>query len=526
MSASAYSPPPPTAPPPADGPQNPAGPTGPVDPPAHPPEPAGRRARRGRRGPRSLTTKLTVFVVALVVALVAVIGTATYFALQSFLDQRLEQQLGSTASQNAGYVPSCLDRATIVNGKYKCPFGPQTQEEWLGAFLPNGDWVTLSDDADLRPLNIEPQIRNAFLDNPGQRMTIELDGQTLRVAAAPARNGALLVITGLSTGEIDRTLARLVLLEVIIGSACVVMALLVTTAGVRFSLRRLRRVTVTAQEVATELSPEGAGLDRRVPDDEPETEVGQLATSFNTMLAAVETQFAARVESEQRMRQFLADASHELRTPLTSIRGFAELARMQRAIGDNSDDNLDRIEFEGTRMSRLVEDLLLLARGDGNNDDRPLERQLVEVANLIDDAVAGSRAAFPQREIRVEDVAPDAYVVGDPDQLLRVVRNLVTNAAVHTAPERPITVAVDADDLGVAIRVVDGGPGLPPEDAAHVFERFWRADKARTRARGGSGLGMSIVASIVRRHGGNVRFDSSVEHGSTVTVWLPGVQPG
>jgi two-component system OmpR family sensor kinase len=109
--------------------------------------------------------------------------------------------------------------------------------------------------------------------------------------------------------------------------------------------------------------------------------------------------------------------------------------------------------------------------------------------------------------------------------LVRVVRNLVTNAAVHTRPERPIRVASHADDSGVTIQVADGGPGLPPDEAAHVFERFWRADKARTRARGGSGLGLSIVASIVRSHGGTVRFDSTVEGGSTVTVWLPGAQP-
>ena len=144
-----------------------------------------------------------------------------------------------------------------------------------------------------------------------------------------------------------------------------------TLFGVRLSLSGLRAVTTTAQDVASELSPEGAGLDRRVTDADDTTEVGQLATSFNTMLAAVETQFAARLESERRMRQFLADASHELRTPLTSIRGYAELARMQRAVGDAADgDNIDRIESEGTRMSRLVEDLLTLARGDTDGSSR------------------------------------------------------------------------------------------------------------------------------------------------------------
>jgi two-component system OmpR family sensor kinase len=253
------------------------------------------------------------------------------------------------------------------------------------------------------------------------------------------------------------------------------------------------------------------------------TEVGQLAESMNTLLAAVETQFGARLESEQRMRQFLADASHELRTPLTSIRGYAELARMQRAATGDSQtenaDNLDRIESEGTRMSRLVDDLLLLARGDADEATLP-HQELLDLADILDDAVDGSRAAFPERTISLTVGAVPA-VVGDRDQLVRVVRNLVTNAAVHTARGRPISVTASTDAGGAVITVVDGGPGLAADQAARVFERFWRADKARTRARGGSGLGMSIVATIVRAHGGTVRFDSSVETGSTVTVWLP-----
>ena len=179
---------------------------------------------------------------------------------------------------------------------------------------------------------------------------------------------------------------------------------------------------------------------------------------MNTLLSAVETQFAARLESEARLRQFLADASHELRTPLTSIRGYAELARMQRAAGEMHDDNLSRIESEGTRMSRLVEDLLMLARGDRSGE--PVN-ELIDVAELVDDAVAGTRAAFPERQIDVES-APGLHAVGDRDQLLRAVRNLMTNAAVHTAPERPIRATSALQDDSVVIQVIDGGPGLPP----------------------------------------------------------------
>jgi two-component system OmpR family sensor kinase len=257
------------------------------------------------------------------------------------------------------------------------------------------------------------------------------------------------------------------------------------------------------------------------------TEVGQLAESMNTLLAAVETQFAARLASEQRLRQFLADASHELRTPLTSIRGYAELARMQKAAGDEQHDNLGRIEAEGTRMSRLVEDLLLLARGDADPASQAANYEPIAVAELLDDVVSNARAGFAQRQIHLQ-VGDAPTVVGDRDQLLRAISNLVTNAAVHTAEDRPIAVRAfvdpDAPD-GTTIQVIDGGPGLPAEQAARVFERFWRADKARSRARGGTGLGMSIVAAIVRSHGGTVRFDSDVDRGSTVTVWLPSQPP-
>jgi two-component system OmpR family sensor kinase len=224
------------------------------------------------------------------------------------------------------------------------------------------------------------------------------------------------------------------------------------------------------------------------------------------------------------MRQFLADASHELRTPLTSIRGYAELARMKRAADGVETaagaDDLDRIESEGTRMSRLVDDLLLLARGDADGVAHLPERVPVDLADVLDDAVSGSRAAFPDRPIHV-DIAELPAVLGDRDQLLRVVRNLITNAAVHTAAGRPILVRSFPEAYGVTVTVADGGPGLPPDQAAHVFERFWRADKARTRARGGTGLGLSIVSAVVAAHGGSVRFDSDVERGSTVTVWLP-----
>jgi two-component system OmpR family sensor kinase len=469
--------------------------------------------RRSRLWLRSLTSRLVVGVVALVVLIVAAIGSATYYFLRSYLLNRLDQQVISAAQQNAQFFDRCL----YAFGR--CPPGsPPVVHEWIKILnVPGGARYTFSG-PNISSLSLSPDAQNALQQDPSQMLTLYSNGQKLRVAGEG--QAGVVVVTGLSTNEVDTTLARLVFLEVLIGGVAVLIALGATSWGVRRSLRNLYQVTGTAQEVAAELSPTGTGLDRRVPVTEEGTEVGQLAESMNTLLAAVETQFAARLESEHRLRQFLADASHELRTPLTSIRGYAELARMQRAAGDSQHDNLDRIESEGTRMSRLVDDLLLLARGDAEEPDRADAHEPVDLADLLDDAVSGSRAAFPERPIYL-DISAVPVVLGDRDQLLRVVRNLITNAAVHTEAGRPIHVRGFTDAGGAVITVADGGPGLPPEQAAHVFERFWRADKARTRARGGSGLGLSIVAAIVRAHAGSVRFDSTVEGGSTVTVWLP-----
>ena len=492
-----------------------------------------RRTPLQRLTHRSLTSRLVVGVVTLVVVLVTITGGGTYYALRYFLEQRLDDQVQSTVGggglselfgvvpiSDSGVAPTPVWAVALNTEGQRLTF-PNTAAQWIHKLRLSAT------DADRFTTAALKAGRSAA--TPVVSITT-VDGTSLRatarqVTATNQRNNQqvpAIAVVGLSTGEERRILTRLLALEFIIGGAAIALALFMTLAGVRFSLRGLRRVTTTAQDVAAELSPSGAALQRRVPVTEKGTEVAQLTESFNTLLMSAETQFAARIESEERMRQFLADASHELRTPLTSIRGYAELARMQRAVGQADGDNLDRIESEGTRMSRLVEDLLLLARGDGAGNQP--ERVPIVVAALVEDAVDGVRAAFPERPIELDRLEP-GEVIGDPDQLLRVVRNLIINAVVHTAPGPPVRVRALQDGPGLTIQVTDAGPGLPPEDAAHVFERFWRADKARTRARGGSGLGLSIVATIVQAHGGSVRFDSTVEHGSTVTVWLPAALP-
>jgi two-component system OmpR family sensor kinase len=256
--------------------------------------------------------------------------------------------------------------------------------------------------------------------------------------------------------------------------------------------------------------------------------VGSLSQSFNTMVARIESSFAAQAQSEaqaraseERMRRFVGDASHELRTPLTSIRGFAELYR-QGAQPDRPDVDraMSRVESEAARMGLLVEDLLLLARLD---QQRPLEHKPVDLLELAGDAVQDARAVDPSRSVSLEAVAagPAPLVAGDAARLRQVFGNLVTNALTHTPAGTPVVVRVSTTDDLATVEVIDTGSGIPVQERGRVFERFFRADTSRTRASGGSGLGLSIVAALVAAHHGTVTVDDTPGGGATFRVQLP-----
>ena len=483
--------------------------------------------RRWHALPQSLTGRLVLGAVVLTIALVLGIGSVTYFALRRNLYSRLDQQLAADAGpQHADFyfAPRFVYRGERPTG---------AGAVWAIAFDAQGNTVEPNPGL-AAVLSVTPPDRQRLAQRVGSGPTsvTTTDGQRLRVQVVQAGvihtesgSAPAIVAIGLSSGDAARTLHRLLDLEILVSLSIGIAALIATFFAVRLSLRRLQRVTRLAWEVAGDASPEAGQLSKRVPtaDMDLHTEVGQLAYSVNALLSAVETQVIERSNSERRMREFLLDASHELRTPLTSIRGYAELARLHRrgGPGDQSDapltENLDRIEAEGIRMSRLVDDLLSLAR---NDDGAPLNLQLIEIDELLHHVTSNARAAFPDRSIEL-NAGPGLVVAGDPDQLTRVFTNLVANASLHTRPGGPIRIDAYPQTDIVAVAVTDSGPGLPPEDAARVFDRFWRADKSRTRARGGTGLGMSIVASVVKRHNGTVRFESAVQWGTRVTVALP-----
>ncbi|MDO9377247.1 MAG: HAMP domain-containing sensor histidine kinase [Nocardioidaceae bacterium] len=344
-------------------------------------------------------------------------------------------------------------------------------------------------------------------------------GTQWRVVVRPLDNGDS-VVTALDLDDVDETVSRLALIET--GVAGLV-AVLLGGAGylvVRSSLRPLVEVEHTAEAIAA------GDLSARVPDLDPRTEVGGLSVAINQMLVRIEDAVRSREEaadsardSEQRMRRFVADASHELRTPLTSIRGFADLyAQGGSPDRDTTDRFMGRIQSESARMGLLVEDLLVLARMD---QDRPLDLGPVDLVPLAEEVVQDARLTEPDRPVVRVAGSSRVVVTGDADRLRQVLTNLVRNALVHTPPGTPVSVSVQVDDGEGVLVVRDKGPGMSAEDAAKVFERFYRAERSRSRVVGGSGLGLSIVSALVDAHGGSVDLRTAPGEGATFTVRLP-----
>ena len=338
------------------------------------------------------------------------------------------------------------------------------------------------------------------------------DGQPdIRALAQMLPTGLGSVIVADSLEKVDKTLSQLRFLFLILGIIALTAIGLAARWIIALGLRPLEAVEDTAEAIAA------GDLSARLPAAKPDTEVGRLTTSLNTMLSRIEESFTARVASENKLRRFAADASHELRTPLTAIRGFAELHRQGAVVGqEKTSELISRIEKESVRMSTLVEDLLLLARLD---QARELAKDPVDLNTLIADAVASAKAAGPEHPIEVNLDESEIFVLGDSQRIHQVIANLLANARTHTPVGTKIIITAGVGVNETTISVTDNGPGLSQSDQERIFERFYRADPSRVRNSGeGSGLGLSIVDAVMKAHGGYVSVKSNLGEGATFTL--------
>ena len=510
----------------------------------------------------SLRTKLVTALLALVAIALAVMGFVGIAVFGGYLQSQVDAQLRGLDAQVQSDPNAFTGRGHqlvfLMNNSVVEVLAPDGQ-----AVSGIGNWQNLTG-------NSGPAIPTSHsgttTGNSSQPFTVPAlsGGHDWRVITQPVQystdgitmqSGTLVV--GLSLGNLDQTMAYLTKLDVVVSVVILFVLAVVGFAVVQANLRPLVDIEETAGEIAD------GHLNRRVPERDPRTEIGSLGRSLNIMLSQIETAFHAREQSEaaahqseERMRRFVGDASHELRTPLTAIRGFAEYYRQRGGLvahwdneeeaasageagtgtlttgGGLTPDDLDRImqrvEKEAARMGLLVEDLLLLARLD---QQRPLARQPIDLLSLAADAVHDARLLAPDRTIDLS-VQPGAafLVIGDDPRLRQVIGNLISNALTHTPDGSPIEVSIGSGTLdprmpdsapAVTLDVTDHGPGMTPEQAHRVFERFYRADQARTRTTGGSGLGLAIVRALVAAHGGVASVRTAPGRGATFRIALP-----
>jgi two-component system, OmpR family, sensor kinase len=528
----------------------------------------------------SLRARLLVTLVALLAAVCAGIGVATEFALQRFLTNQLDDQLVEAGRRSVAifefgpprppeFRPPHPPRPPEMPGMPGMPempgpppgppppdppeppdFAPRrviTHESpgsgpdflnapgqallQVGAVLtrdaaPNAGVITA--DGSRATISEKAADQLAAVRPGGRPVTVQLDGLgRYRVVALHARGPeAPIVVTGLPTSDVDDALLWVLAMFCVVAAVVLIAAAAAGILIIRRQLEPLSRVSAAARDVADlELDRGEVLLPTAIAKVDPaaaHTEVGQLASALNRMLDRIAAALSARYASETRVRQFVADASHELRTPLAAIRGYTELAQRKRAqLPDDVAHAMSRVESETDRMTRLVEDMLLLARLDTG---RPLEREAVDLSRLVVDTVSDAHIAGPEHRWSLDLPDEPVLVAGDEARLHQVLANLLANARTHTPPGTSVTVSLavahrPGADRAV-LRVSDDGPGIPEWLQPEVFERFARGDSSRSRRMGSTGLGLAIVAAVVKAHDGTIELTSAPGE-TNFTVSLP-----
>ena len=474
----------------------------------------------------SLRRRLVTTYTALLVVLCAGIGAGTLLAMHHFLMSQLDDQLREAEGRSVTFAN--LGPPPIIRYPGPGPIfldAPGNSVGTVGVVVTDGhvgDAAVVLSSGGRQVLT--PAAAAQFADLPvRQPISLHLDGLgDYRVLSGPIDGGHLLV-TGLPLSGVRDTLMSVVAIFGILAAIGLALAVVAGVVVVRRQLRPLSVMAATADHVA-ELELERGEVSlpspvARIAPGAEHTEVGRLGGALTTMVNRISAALAARHASETRVRQFVADASHELRTPLTSIRGYTEMAQ-RLSVGAHPDLPyvLGRVESEARRMSALVEDMLLLARLD---EGRPLDRNAVDLSELVIAAVSDAHAAGPDHRWPLDLPDDPVTVTGDRLRLHQVLANLLSNARIHTPPGTTVTTRLAPEVGGGAmIEVTDTGPGIPSERKQEIFQRFVRGDTSRSRRAGSTGLGLAIAAAVVAAHRGRIHVDS-VPGQTTFTVELP-----
>lgn len=494
-----------------------------------------------RRPRATLRATLVGLLLATVAVMCLVIGAVTHISVHDQLSAQVDGQLSRASDRAVHLVAPDADDTPVRPPSTQDAGGPGGGEYELGARVRGGTVTSASwrrQDGTVRTLNAQDTriiARAAAELTSGTGESAEGEGRQgptgrdvhlsigeYRVVAHAESDGDV-IVTGLPLTPMHMTLTRLDLTLLGAGTA----ALLVTgIAGwliVRRTMRPLEEVAAVAADVAEMPLASGAvTLAQRVPAARahPGTEVGEVGRALNHLLDNVEGALSERQASEERMRRFVADASHELRTPLTAIRGYTEILHLTEDLSDQGERSIARLEAQSQRMTTLVDDLLLLARLD---DGAPRADEEVDLGEIVVESVLDAKVTGADHQWQLAVPPEPVQVMGDPRQLTQVVVNLLSNARKHTPEGTTVQVALDRPDQApgqVELTVADDGPGIAPEMLGSVFDRFTRADAARSGRDQTTGLGLPIVRAIARAHGGDVTVAS--ESGSTVfTLALP-----
>ncbi|HEX4812830.1 MAG TPA: ATP-binding protein [Nonomuraea sp.] len=456
----------------------------------------------------TLRTRLVMALLGLTTVALVLSNVLGVTLLRDNLMERVDQQLTTLAKIASAKPIGVMPSPALTSGIGDLITKRVAAIQQILLFSPDGSLTARAPVRDGQPSPVVDVLRtDAPYTVPGT------SGASWRVRAAELPGGNTLVVAQ-SLDEVEQTLTSAIAIAVAVSAAVLLLLGLAADAVVRLGLRPLTRMEATAGRIAR------GDFSRRVGGHDPHTEPGRLARAMNVMLDRLESEIAARTDSEARMRRFLADASHELRTPLTSVRGFAELHRR----GGDAGEAMRRIEDEAARMGVLVNDLLTLAQLD---EERPLDRGRVDLLQVAADTIRDARVRVPDRQVKLaglDGALAPVSVVGDEARLRQVAANLVGNALAHTPPDAAITVTVGRSAGMAVLEVADTGPGVPPEHVPHLFDRLYRAGHGRSRTDGGAGLGLAIVAAIVRAHGGRVDLDTAPGAGAAFRVLLPDSQ--